>query len=95
MFEIYQEGDVVWVQDYHLMLLPAMLKKQHPKMKVGHSFLSAAGRHLHALGWPALDVQRADELKLCAAGGVAAACLQILGSCAHPRPAAHGSWTSR
>lgn len=32
---VYQEGDVVWVQDYHLMLLPAMLKKQHPKMKVG------------------------------------------------------------
>lgn len=31
---VYQEGDVVWVQDYHLMLLPAMLKKQHPKMKV-------------------------------------------------------------
>lgn len=34
MFDIYQEGDVVWAQDYHLMLLPAMLKKQHPKMKV-------------------------------------------------------------
>ncbi len=34
VFAIYQEGDVVWVQDYHLMLLPAMLKKQHPKMKV-------------------------------------------------------------
>ena len=34
VFAIYQEGDVVWVQDYHLMLLPALLKKQHPKMKV-------------------------------------------------------------
>jgi glycogen synthase len=33
-FDIYREGDVVWAQDYHLMLLPAMLKKQHPKMKV-------------------------------------------------------------
>ncbi len=30
----YAPGDVVWVQDYHLMLLPALLKKQKPKMKV-------------------------------------------------------------
>ncbi len=34
VFGVYQEGDVVWVQDYHLMLLPALLKKQKPKMKV-------------------------------------------------------------
>ena len=34
---MYQEGDVVWVQDYHLMLLPALLKKQKPKMKVRSS----------------------------------------------------------
>ena len=34
VFGVYQEGDVVWVQDYHLMLLPALLKKQRPKMKV-------------------------------------------------------------
>lgn len=25
---------MVWVQDYHLMLLPAMLKNKKPKMKV-------------------------------------------------------------
>ncbi|CAK0785345.1 Trehalose-6-P synthase/phosphatase complex synthase subunit [Coccomyxa viridis] len=31
----YSAGDVVWVQDYHLMLLPAMLKNRAPKMKVG------------------------------------------------------------
>ena len=30
----YQEGDIVWVQDYHLMLLPALLKARKPKMKV-------------------------------------------------------------
>lgn len=41
VFEIYREGDVVWAQDYHLMLLPSMLKKQHPKMKV----LPAASPH--------------------------------------------------
>ena len=34
VFDDYQEGDVVWVQDYHLMLLPALLKARHPKMKV-------------------------------------------------------------
>ena len=31
----YQPGDIVWVQDYHLMLLPAILKEKHPQMKVG------------------------------------------------------------
>lgn len=30
----YSAGDVVWVQDYHLMLLPAILKSRAPKMKV-------------------------------------------------------------
>ena len=37
----YSAGDVVWVQDYHLMLLPAMLKNRAPKMKVAHVTLSA------------------------------------------------------
>ncbi|PSC73982.1 Alpha,alpha-trehalose-phosphate synthase [UDP-forming] 1 [Micractinium conductrix] len=31
----YQDGDIVWVQDYHLMLLPAILKETKPRMKVG------------------------------------------------------------
>eukprot|EP00897_Mesotaenium_endlicherianum_P008101 jgi/Mesen1/7319/ME000376S06482 len=31
----YQEGDVVWCHDYHLMLLPAFLKERHAAMKVG------------------------------------------------------------
>jgi trehalose 6-phosphate synthase/phosphatase len=30
----YQEGDVLWIQDYHLMLLPEMLKQRCPTMKV-------------------------------------------------------------
>lgn len=30
----YCAGDVVWVQDYHLMLLPSILKQRMPKMKV-------------------------------------------------------------
>lgn len=32
---LYQPGDIVWVQDYHLMLLPAILKEHQPQMKVG------------------------------------------------------------
>ncbi|GAB4814718.1 hypothetical protein N2152v2_001764 [Parachlorella kessleri] len=31
----YQDGDIVWVQDYHLMLLPEILKERKPRMKVG------------------------------------------------------------
>ena len=32
----YRPGDVVWVQDYHLMMLPELLKKHQPHMKVQH-----------------------------------------------------------
>ncbi|KAG6487460.1 hypothetical protein ZIOFF_056046 [Zingiber officinale] len=31
----YQEGDVVWCHDYHLMFLPKCLKEHNSKMKVG------------------------------------------------------------
>ncbi|KAK4420448.1 Alpha,alpha-trehalose-phosphate synthase [UDP-forming] 1 [Sesamum alatum] len=31
----YEEGDVVWCHDYHLMFLPEYLKKYNNKMKVG------------------------------------------------------------
>ncbi|KAG1367789.1 hypothetical protein COCNU_14G002570 [Cocos nucifera] len=31
----YQEGDVVWCHDYHLMFLPKYLKEYNSKMKVG------------------------------------------------------------
>jgi trehalose 6-phosphate synthase/phosphatase len=30
----HREGDVVWIQDYHLMLLPELLKQRRPSMKV-------------------------------------------------------------
>ncbi len=29
------EEDIVWIQDYHLMLLPAMLREQRPEMTIG------------------------------------------------------------
>lgn len=31
---MHETGDIVWVQDYHLMLLPSLLKNHMPKMKV-------------------------------------------------------------
>lgn len=31
----YEEGDVVWCHDYHLMFLPKYLKEYNNKMKVG------------------------------------------------------------
>ena len=32
---VLRPDDVVWVHDYHLMLLPAILKSQHPQLSVG------------------------------------------------------------
>ncbi|KAI7851898.1 glycosyltransferase family 20-domain-containing protein [Circinella umbellata] len=33
--ENYQEGDIIWVNDYHLMLLPGMLRKKLPNAIIG------------------------------------------------------------
>nr|GEX57736.1 alpha,alpha-trehalose-phosphate synthase [UDP-forming] 1-like [Tanacetum cinerariifolium] len=33
--EHYQEGDIVWCHDYHLMFLPKCLKEANPDMKIG------------------------------------------------------------
>ena len=35
VLELYQDGDLVWCHDYHLLLLPRMLKESIPTMKVG------------------------------------------------------------
>ena len=35
VLSIAKQGDTVWVHDYHLMLLPAMLKREMPSLKVG------------------------------------------------------------
>jgi hypothetical protein len=34
IMELYEEGDVVWAHDYHLLLLPKLLKELKPNMKV-------------------------------------------------------------
>lgn len=35
VLEQYQSGDIVWVQDYHLMLLPTLLRAKVPSIKIG------------------------------------------------------------
>lgn len=32
---VYQDGDIIWVNDYHLMLLPAMLRQKLPNAPIG------------------------------------------------------------
>lgn len=33
VLEHYQGNDIVWIQDYHLMLLPSLLKNSVPKVR--------------------------------------------------------------
>ncbi|KAG0140060.1 hypothetical protein CROQUDRAFT_665689 [Cronartium quercuum f. sp. fusiforme G11] len=33
--EIYRPGDLIWIQDYHLLLVPRMLRKMLPKAYIG------------------------------------------------------------
>jgi trehalose 6-phosphate synthase/phosphatase len=35
VIETYKAGDVIWIHDYHLMLLPAMLRKYLPNATIG------------------------------------------------------------
>jgi trehalose 6-phosphate synthase/phosphatase len=35
LLEIAEPDDMVWVHDYHLMLLPKLLRKKHPNMTIG------------------------------------------------------------
>lgn len=32
---IYEEGDIVWIHDYHFMGLPQLIRQKHPDAKVG------------------------------------------------------------
>lgn len=44
----YKPGDMVWVQDYHLMLLPSILKQTVPRMKVTHTQLCLCPHNTHS-----------------------------------------------
>lgn len=35
IMEVYRQGDIIWIHDYHLMLLPAMLRKNLPNAAIG------------------------------------------------------------
>src|SRR5205823_4436617 len=54
---VYREGDVIWVHDYHLFLLPKLLRERLPNARIGF--------FLH-IPFPASDVLQAlpwrDEL---------------------------------
>jgi len=32
---VYQNGDIIWIHDYHLMTLPAMIRQRIPSAKIG------------------------------------------------------------
>jgi len=46
---LFEEGDVIWVQDYHLMLVPGLLRKARPGARIGFFF---------HIPWPAVEVWR-------------------------------------
>eukprot|EP00164_Ancoracysta_twista_P005588 GFYU01007662.1.p1 GENE.GFYU01007662.1~~GFYU01007662.1.p1 ORF type:complete len:1120 (+),score=348.98 GFYU01007662.1:67-3360(+) len=45
----YQDGDLVWIQDYHLILVPQYLRAKKPDIKIGF-FLQAP--------WPSSEIYR-------------------------------------
>lgn len=56
---VVRPGDVVWVQDYQLMLLPAMLRKVYPDLSIGY---------FHHIPFPSYELfrilpERAEILK--------------------------------
>jgi trehalose 6-phosphate synthase/phosphatase len=57
--EIIREGDIIWIQDYHLMLLPGMLRKYNPELSIGY---------FHHIPFPSYELfrvlpERAEILK--------------------------------
>ncbi|KAI9811521.1 MAG: threalose-6-phosphate phosphatase [Phylliscum demangeonii] len=38
IIQIYKPGDLVWIHDYHLMLLPSLLRHHFPRMHIGFFF---------------------------------------------------------
>ncbi|PSQ81776.1 MAG: trehalose-6-phosphate synthase, partial [Bacteroidetes bacterium QS_1_65_9] len=47
--EEYQEEDVIWMQDYHLMLAPRLIREAQPEAVMGHFW---------HIPWPAMEVFR-------------------------------------
>lgn len=51
----YQEGDVVWIHDYHLMLLPRILRQHYPNIKIGFFFHTPFPAHEIYRGLPSRE----------------------------------------
>ena len=49
VIEEYQPDDVIWMQDYHLMLAPQWVREAHPEAVMGHFW---------HIPWPAMEVFR-------------------------------------
>lgn len=47
--EEYDSGDLIWVHDYHLMLVPGLIKKENPHAKIGF-FLHTPWSHWESYG---------------------------------------------
>ncbi|MDY6915861.1 MAG: bifunctional alpha,alpha-trehalose-phosphate synthase (UDP-forming)/trehalose-phosphatase, partial [Candidatus Cloacimonadota bacterium] len=47
--QMVEEDDIVWVHDYHLMLLPRMLRKQFPNLRIGY---------FHHIPFPSYEIFR-------------------------------------
>lgn len=35
VIEQYQPGDIIWIHDYHLLLVPSMVRQKLPKARIG------------------------------------------------------------
>lgn len=57
--KVIRKGDLVWIQDYHLMLLPGMLREKFPSLSIGY---------FHHIPFPSYELfrvlpERAEILK--------------------------------
>lgn len=50
-----QPDDLVWVHDYHLMLLPGLLREAEPRLRIGY---------FHHIPFPASEVMRAHPARM-------------------------------
>ena len=49
VIEEYEDGDYIWIQDYHLMMAPATIRKELPDATIAHFW---------HIPWPAMEVFR-------------------------------------
>jgi len=49
VYNLYEEGDIIWVHDYHLMLLPNILRKKLPTSTIGY---------FHHIPFPSFEIFR-------------------------------------